>query len=91
MATSNELMCQTAFVEYNSFFLGMFRVWRQKYDAEATYLCLADAFESLKRRDQITILLEHFARQKEQCVESGKKSKTVPRLGESLIHYIRSI
>jgi len=69
----------------------MFRVWRQKYGTEATYLCLADAFETLKRRDQIIYLLDLFTKQREQRAESEKKSIKVPRLGESWCVYKKSV
>ena len=62
--------------------VGMLRVWRQELGAEATYLCLADAFETLKWRDQIIELLDLFDKQKQQCRDSNKKDPTIPKLGE---------
>lgn len=63
-------------------FIGMLRLWRNKYGPEATYICLADGFESLKWRHLIIELLDLFClRSQSKSDQRKKKEVVVPRLG----------
>ncbi len=59
----------------------MLRLWRQKFGINATYLCLLDAFESLKWRDLIIELLDLFDKESQESKKSAQPN-AVPRLGK---------
>ena len=74
--------------------MAMFRRWSEKYSEEATYLKLAEAFESLKRRDLIVVLVGLFQStsaaakassgdtSSRQEVPRGKKKYPIPKLSK---------
>lgn len=78
--------------------IAMLRRWSTKYGRSATYLKLAEGFESLKRRDMILFLLELMSRggrstsgavasggrgaTGEEQVPRGKKKQPVPKLSK---------
>ncbi len=59
----------------------MFRLWRRKYGSKATYLCLAEAFESLKLRDMIVQLLDLYSTRDHEIKQALRVEPTVPKLG----------
>ena len=66
----------------------MFRLWRTKYGTKATYLCLAEAFEALKLRDIIVLLLDFYSTRDHEIKQALRVEPKVPKLGQYNI-YIR--
>ena len=64
---------------------GMFRVWREKFASEATYLRLAEGLEKLKLRNIIINLLDLYSERSRSVRQAQLVETSIPRLGKCQI------